>query len=509
MNPSSGARVLPDAGRLQGFPPGNLSIDTCSTPGFLHHFRTEASDPSARLTPSPHCSRATSPGPAIGPSDEARASQSRAAAQDPLGQFRYDPARQAIFPSVWGVGLPGGLALWPVNFRATLGSSESRWAFARRGPASSPAATGVAHQLQGIRGDAGNDGVNGSPRRAGASAQALGESGPFAQMPRSHAGGAPLWQSSFAKQPIAPGRDGDQLFDPGPEWRTTARPVSQTTAARQLQATLPRTRTQRPLSATAAEDTQQSQSTGFQPMMAVAEPERRRNSLAAMQLQSQDSNKFSSRYHGMHTENNASAEYLVPGQNCALWLTNLPADVEYSELLGAISQIGRVWCTYINLPDNVKHHTAAAKVVFFTPEAAQKLLTNSWTKTIVIRGCRVRASHNRIKYGRNAMAGKMSRVLIITGSQEFVNPENLRNWFMERFVFQEDVVIELIKAAGRAVCEFRFGSYRCQAQMGKMALEKDRPVGFEKVEFADDPCEVGENLASYGIAAERIQGKGL
>lgn len=161
------------------------------------------------------------------------------------------------------------------------------------------------------------------------------------------------------------------------------------------------------------------------------------------------------------------------------------------------------------MPDNVKHHTAAAKVVFFTPKAAQRLLTESWTKTVVIRGYRVRASHNRIKYGRNVVAGNASRVLIITGKQEFVNADNLRSWFKERFVFQEDAVIELIKAAGRAVCEFRFGSYRCQAQMGKMALKKDLPAGFEKVEFADDPCEVGDRLVSYGIAAESIQGKGL
>lgn len=328
---------------------------------------------------------------------------------------------------------------------------------------------------------------------------------------RGEDGGLPLWQPPFAVQPVAPKQEETQIFHPEPEWRATARPVSRAAdEARQLQAELPQhARAARPLSATAAEKTQQSQTTGFQPMMAVAEPEKRRNSLAAMQLHNQDSNKFSSRYHGMHTESNASADYLAPTQNCALWLTNLPADVEYSELLGAISHVGRIWCTYINLPDNIKHHTAAAKVVFFTPEAAQTLLTDSWIKAIVIRGHRIRASHNRIKYGRNAITGKMSRVLIITGKQEFVNPENLRNWFKERFVFQEDVAIELIKAAGRAVCEFRFGSYRCQAQMGKMALEKDRPEGFEKVEFADDPCEVGENLASYGIAAERIQGKGL
>lgn len=187
----------------------------------------------------------------------------------------------------------------------------------------------------------------------------------------------------------------------------------------------------------------------------------------------------------------------------------MPGDIGYDELLGSIRNVGRIWCSYINSPDLIRHHTAAAKVVFFTPEAAQKLLSESWTKTMVIRSHRVKVSHNHIKYSENAVPGKTSRVLIITGRADFVNGDNLRAWFKERFVFQKDRVIELIKAAGRAVVEFRFSSYRCQAQMGKMALEKDRPAGLEKVEFGDDPCEVGETMASYGIAAKRIQGRGL
>ncbi|PHH65044.1 hypothetical protein CDD81_3442 [Ophiocordyceps australis] len=255
---------------------------------------------------------------------------------------------------------------------------------------------------------------------------------------------------------------------------------------------------------------------GFLPMLAVSAPEKRRHSLSLSQLLHQqqqeldgDGTRFSIRYHGMHTESNASADHLAPEQNCALWLTNLPADVSYSELLATIRHIGRIWCSYINLPDGIKHHTAAAKVVFFSPCAAQKLLTQAWTSSIVIRGHRVRVSHNRIKSDRNDVAGPASRVLIITGSAEFVHPQNLRLWFSQRFIFQEDDARMLISAPHRAVCEFRFGSYRCQSQMGKMALEKDRPDGFEKVEFGDDPCEVGDSLVSYGIAAERIQGKGL
>ncbi|PHH69886.1 hypothetical protein CDD80_6393 [Ophiocordyceps camponoti-rufipedis] len=245
-------------------------------------------------------------------------------------------------------------------------------------------------------------------------------------------------------------------------------------------------------------------SQGFLPMMAVSDPEHR-----LQIVQASYSTKFSTHYHGMHTDNNASADHLTPAQNCALWLTNLPANINYDELLDSVTNIGRIWCTYINLPDMIRHQTAAAKVVFSKPEAAQKLLNQSWTSPIMIREHRIRVSHNRIKYPSNELSDKRCRVLIITGCDTFVNPDTLRCWFTKRFVFQEDRVIVLIRRGGRSVVEFRFGSYRNQAQMGVKALELDRPDGFEKVEYGDDPCETGETFASYGVAAERIQGKGL
>ncbi|KAH6610006.1 hypothetical protein Trco_000026 [Trichoderma cornu-damae] len=248
---------------------------------------------------------------------------------------------------------------------------------------------------------------------------------------------------------------------------------------------------------------------GFLPMQAVMQRTPPGAFVTEPSTSAFSSSKFSARYHGMHTETNASAEHLAPDQNCALWLTNLPPGVSTHQLLTAIRNVGRVWCSYVNYPDYVTHQTAAAKVVFFTPEASQQLLSISWTRGLFIQGFRVKVSHNRIKYGSHAITGKMSRILIITGNADFVNEASLTKFFKDRFIFQVDEVVELIKAGGRAVVEFKFGSYRCQAQMGKMSLEKDRPVGFEKVEFGDDPCEVGDTMTSYGIAAERIQGRGL
>ncbi|KAL7921879.1 hypothetical protein ACQKWADRAFT_327437 [Trichoderma austrokoningii] len=248
---------------------------------------------------------------------------------------------------------------------------------------------------------------------------------------------------------------------------------------------------------------------GFLPMQAVMQQTPSRAFTTNHPAGASSTSKFSSRYHGMHTETNASAEHLTPEQNCALWLTNLPSGVSIHQLLKSIRNVGRIWCSYINFPDFSTHATAAAKVVFFTPEAAQQLLSDSWTRGLYVEGQRVRVSHNRIKYASHATSGRMSRVLIITGHADFVNEATLTKFFKDRFIFQLDQVTHLISAGERSVIEFRFGSYRCQSQMGKMSLEKDRPYGLEKVEFGDDPCEVGETMSSYGIAAERIQGRGF
>lgn len=219
--------------------------------------------------------------------------------------------------------------------------------------------------------------------------------------------------------------------------------------------------------------------------------------------------QFSANYHGMHTERNASANHLSPAENCALWLTNLPPHVTTTELLAGIRNVGRVWCTYINGPDNEQHTTAAAKVVFFQPVAAQRLLSQALTAGLRIGGLDVRVSHNRIKSAETRIVGGMSRVLIITGSVSLVNAETLTRFFQDRFQFEIDEVIELLATSRRAVVEYRFGSYRCQAQMGKMALDRDLPQGLEKVEFGQDPCETGVEDASFRIAAERIVGIGL
>ncbi|KAG6061722.1 hypothetical protein E4U17_000062 [Claviceps sp. LM77 group G4] len=219
--------------------------------------------------------------------------------------------------------------------------------------------------------------------------------------------------------------------------------------------------------------------------------------------------KFSPHYHGMHTENNASMDHLAPNQNCALWLTNLPPDICVRELLSTIRNVGRVYATFINDADGHLHATAAAKLVFFTPEAAQKLLAQCLVTPLVIRGYLVKIALNRIKYAKNSMDNGESRVLIITGRADFVNTSTLTAFFQARFQFQIDDAANLMIHKGRAVVEYKFGSYRCQAQMGMKSLLLDQPAGLEMVEYGADPCEVGSEATSFTVAAARIQGRGL
>ncbi|KFG80464.1 hypothetical protein MANI_013398 [Metarhizium anisopliae] len=253
------------------------------------------------------------------------------------------------------------------------------------------------------------------------------------------------------------------------------------------------------------------QATGFVPMLAVTRPDMTGRDVTPMPLGSQAviDLKFSPHYRGMHTEANASADHLPPDQNCSLWITQLPADVKVAELLGKIRNVGRVYATVLSPPDGSKHPKSAAKLVFFTPAGAQKLLAHGEGHPVVIRGHRAQIMPNRTKCGSQSTERGESRVLIITGHRRFVNEASLTAYFEGRFTFQIDKVQTLVEFQDRAVVEYQFGSYRCQSQMGHKALLLDRPRGLEMVEFGADPCEVGSDTTSFTVAGERIQGKGL
>ncbi|KAI6779347.1 uncharacterized protein J7T54_000445 [Emericellopsis cladophorae] len=147
---------------------------------------------------------------------------------------------------------------------------------------------------------------------------------------------------------------------------------------------------------------------------------------------------FSPAYQGQHSHQNASAN--IPDTlNCAVWVRNLPPDVTYHELLSTVRHIGRVWCSYINEPDYIRHTTAAAKIVFFRPVAAQRYLVHINSMRPAIRGFAVRVAYNRVKIPAQPDHNtNHSRCILVTGTKAFARWANLEAWFQRLFVFQVD-----------------------------------------------------------------------
>lgn len=219
---------------------------------------------------------------------------------------------------------------------------------------------------------------------------------------------------------------------------------------------------------------------------------------------------FSPGYQGKRVPANASA--CVPDwRNCAIFMTGLPPDVTYTEILDLITRagpFGRVLRSFINPPVQHKHDYAAAKVIFFHPESAQRMLAHANTLGLKIRGYSLNAVHNRNRRDETVDPGT-SRVLLITGHVSFVNIASLTAYFGSKIEFQLDRATELFRVKDRAVVEYRFASYHCQAKMGQMSLARERPAGLEKVEYGPDPCERGERSEALLMAFERIRGNGV
>ncbi|KAI0118249.1 hypothetical protein GGR51DRAFT_208268 [Nemania sp. FL0031] len=170
---------------------------------------------------------------------------------------------------------------------------------------------------------------------------------------------------------------------------------------------------------------------------------------------------FSVNYLGDHTLlANQSAD--VPDElNTAVWITNLPPNVDHRMLLDSVRDCGKIYAAVINGPES-GHITAASKLVFFDIAGAQNLLRQARQGTFIVGSYIPRVRHNRIR-SQERPACPNSRVLHINGP------------------------------------EWRFGSYRCQAEAARTVIERRKrrvDVTLEEfrlwqgvtVEWAVDPC---------------------
>lgn len=204
---------------------------------------------------------------------------------------------------------------------------------------------------------------------------------------------------------------------------------------------------------------------------------------------------FSPAYNGdPHLERNRSAN--VPNDlNCSLFLVNMPPDLTTTRLIAAVHAMGptgRIYATHINAPEpDRQHYGCAAKVIFFERQAAQAFFSLCEQRGFAVDGCAARVMWNRIKTAEQAHPRVTTRVLLIGGPRDFVNPEALTGYFRTKLQFQVDRIIPHTDGLDgeNAVVEYRFGSFRCQAEAAKMALMREHQD--VRCFFHPDPCDPG------------------
>ncbi|POS73128.1 hypothetical protein DHEL01_v208478 [Diaporthe helianthi] len=204
---------------------------------------------------------------------------------------------------------------------------------------------------------------------------------------------------------------------------------------------------------------------------------------------------FSPEYHGDPSlPRNRSAN--IPDElNCSLFLVNLPPALTTHRLIAAIHAMGptgRIYATHINAPEpDRKHYGCAAKVIFFELTAARAFYKACEERGFAVDGFGVRVMWNRIKTAQQDHARTTTRVLLIGGDPGFVNPTTLTEYFCTKLQFQIDCIIthsDGLKGDNTdAVVEYRFGSFRCQAEAAKMALVREHPG--VRCFFHCDPCD--------------------
>ncbi|KAK4126633.1 hypothetical protein N657DRAFT_567567 [Parathielavia appendiculata] len=175
----------------------------------------------------------------------------------------------------------------------------------------------------------------------------------------------------------------------------------------------------------------------------------------------------------------------IPAEaNCSLFIVGLAPDLTPHELLSGIRNIGRVYATHINPPVPDRGHVfSAAKLVFFERAGAEAFY-NAYSTTGYATPrhphLRARVTWNRVRSAEVDKGGRRSRVLLISGPPAIVNQQYLCAYLNTKMVYHVDELIHrgVSDDGSRVLLEFRFGSFRCQAEAARMALMREfRDVG--------------------------------
>ncbi|KAI0204173.1 hypothetical protein F4808DRAFT_457273 [Astrocystis sublimbata] len=191
-------------------------------------------------------------------------------------------------------------------------------------------------------------------------------------------------------------------------------------------------------------------------------------------------------------------------KNTSVWITGLPPDVDHKTLLGCVRDCGKVYATVINPPrDN--HMTAASKIVFFDVAGAQSLLKQARLGSFIVGRHQPRVILNRIKTAAQP-SGCQSRVLHISGPREMVNTNELSTLFRSHHIVWQDEEVNVIYDNGNHTqLEWRFGSYRCQADLCRRVIQKDMSRQGVRVDYGVDPFEPLAPEPSTNVYAQQPQ----
>lgn len=240
----------------------------------------------------------------------------------------------------------------------------------------------------------------------------------------------------------------------------------------------------------------------FKPMNAKLDPEAATRPLTEDEKALRDMKGISHQYQG-DSNNPANESADIPEHdNCSVWITNLPPDCTYRDLLAAIAvhHPGKVFATFISPPSaQGPYHLpsrghSAAKVVFYYPYAAQHLLRVANTSRLWVRYHLARAVPNRIRAAPQAYENHTTRCLEIDGPPDLVNEPALRqlwggyfDWNDEEVLVVGDRVDWRTGVTTRRIV-WRFGSHRAQAVAAMHFMRSYYPHIW--VAWAADPCDV-------------------
>ncbi|RDL33751.1 uncharacterized protein BP5553_08119 [Venustampulla echinocandica] len=202
-----------------------------------------------------------------------------------------------------------------------------------------------------------------------------------------------------------------------------------------------------------------------------------------------------SNYFGDHSSVSSIRQVLnLPdNENCALWVTYLPPDIDLATFLNKV-RTGAVYAAVLLEPEG-KNWTKAAKLVFKKHSAAVGFLKQVQSAPgIVVSGLRMKAIWNRIGYRENNT--KRTRVLQLRGPPELMAPDFWNNYFQRCVVFELEALYDISgQRGGDKMLEFRFARVDGQAEALFCAIMSD-PIfaGIVGVRYGPDPCDPESRL---------------